>query len=83
MTRRETFKHSLQVSGRFELPRGLSYRESTVFLLICYNYFFILSFQTLDADISRFKKENKELRQQFELIRNNHEHLKVRSQFYE
>ncbi len=33
--------------------------------------------QALDADITRFKKENKELRQQFELIRKNHEDLKV------
>lgn len=33
--------------------------------------------QTLDADITRFKKENKELRQQFELLRKTHEDLKV------
>lgn len=33
--------------------------------------------QALDADITRFKKENRELRQQFELLRKNHEDLKV------
>lgn len=33
--------------------------------------------KALDADITRFKKENRELRQQFELLRKNHEDLKL------
>ena len=35
--------------------------------------------QTLDADITRVRKENNELRQQFELLRKSYEDLKVRS----
>lgn len=42
-----------------------------------YNKYKIEYSQALDADITRFKKENRELRQQFELLRKYHEDLKV------
>ncbi|XP_015768318.1 PREDICTED: coiled-coil domain-containing protein 150-like [Acropora digitifera] len=39
--------------------------------------------KTLDADITRVRKENNELRQQFELLRKSYEDLKVRSCYLE